>query len=407
MNVLRVWITLPDGETTELGELAFDEPRPNGTAPTAFRYASSWLARKDAFPINPDPQMLPLVATEFQASHLGPPLQALNDALPDDWGRRLIIAAHRLPRHQQSPYWIMRAVGGNGLGALSFSEKATSPTRTRSSHALADLAAAAVAFDAHQPIEDAELKRLYAAGATPGGARPKALVAADGGEWIAKFPSVVRDNAFDVVGLEATSLELARCAGLDVPESHLVDLGKRRALLVRRFDITPAGGRVHMLSLGTLCREAGGIHCQSYNDPAAAVRKFSDDGDDLIRFFRQMCFNAAIGNTDDHLKNFAMIRDEYGYRLSPAFDLVPDIGRNGDHVMAMGHQFGTPNGGELLDIGWRWLRDRVQVKRIVGEVIDNVAGFQDTAEKLGVTPASVEFFAADIEKRTQKMRTGL
>lgn len=407
MNVLRIWITLPDGETTELGELVFDEPRPNGTAPTAFRYASSWLALKGAFPINPDPQMLPLVATEFQASHLGPPLQALNDALPDDWGRRLIIAAHRLPRHQQNPYWIMRAVAGNGLGALSFSEKAAPPVRARSSHALADLAVAAAAFDAHQPIEDAELKRLYAAGATLGGARPKALVAAHGGEWIAKFPSVVRDNGFDVVGLEAASLELARCAGLDVPESHLVDLGKRRALLIRRFDITSAGGRVHMLSLGTLCREAGGIHCQSYNDPAAAIRKFSDDGTDLSRFFRQMSFNAAIGNTDDHLKNFAMIRDEHGYRLSPAFDLVPDIGRNGDHVMAMGHQFGTPSGDELLDIGWHWLRDRVQAKRIVEEVIDTVTRFRGTAEELGITPDSIEFFAADIEQRIRIMRAGL
>ncbi|MDP2821238.1 MAG: type II toxin-antitoxin system HipA family toxin [Sulfuritalea sp.] len=407
MNFLRIWITLPDGETTELGELAFDEPRPNGTAPTAFRYASSWLERKDAFPINPDPQMLPLVATEFQASHLGPPLQALNDALPDDWGRRLIIAEQRLPRHQQSPYWIMRAVAGNSLGALSFSGKTTPPARTRSSHALADLATAAAAFDAHQPIEDAELKRLYAAGATPGGARPKALVAAHGGEWIAKFPSVVRDNGFDVVGLEATSLELARCAGLDVPESHLVDLGKRRALLIRRFDITPAGGRVHMLSLSTLCREAGGIHCQSYNDPAAAIRKFTDDGDDLIRFFRQMSFNAAIGNTDDHLKNFAMIRDERGYRLSPAFDLVPDIGRNGDHVMAMGHQFGTPSGGDLLDVGRQWFHDPARAKQIVEEVIGTVDRFRATAKEFGVTPDSVEFFAADIEKRIRKMRAGL
>lgn len=231
MNFLRIWITLPDGETSELGELAFDEPRPNGTAPTAFRYASSWLARKDSFPINPDPQMLPLVAAEFQASHLGPPLQALNDALPDDWGRRLIVAAHRLPRHQQSPYWIMRAVAGNGLGALSFSEKAAPPVRTRSSRALADLAAAAAAFDAHQPIEDDELKRLYAAGATPG--------------------------------------------------------------------------------------------------------------------------------------------------------------------------------GELLDIGRHWLRDRAQAKRIVEEVIDTVERFRGTAEDLGVTPASVEFFAADIEQRIRKMRAGL
>lgn len=407
MNLLRVWITLPAGETTELGAVAFDDPRPDGTAPTAFRYAPDWLARADAFPLNPDPQTLPLVPTEFQASHLGPPLQVLNDALPDDWGRRLIVAEHRLPRHQQSPFWIMRVVGGNGLGALSFSTAERPPARTRPARALAELAATAIAFDAHQPVADAELRRLCAAGATPGGARPKVLVAIDGHEWIAKFPSLLRDKGFDVVGLEASCLVLARQAGLDVPDSRLVTLGQRRALLVRRFDLTPAGGRMHMLSLATLCREAGGIHCHSYNHPAAAIRKFTDDPADLARFFRQMAFNAAIGNTDDHLKNFAMIRDHRGYHLSPAFDLVPDIGQNGEHVMAMGHQFGTPSGSDLLDIGKAWLGNRGEARRIADEVITAVAGFSNTAEELGVAPDSVAHFAADIGKRLETLRTGL
>lgn len=120
-----------------------------------------------------------------------------------------------------------------------------------------------------------------------------------------------------------------------------------------------------------------------------------------------MSFNAAIGNTDDHLKNFAMIRDERGYRWSPAFDLVPDIGRNGDHVMAMGHQFGTPSGGDLLNVGRQWFHDHARAKQIVEEVISTVDGFRVTAQDLGVTPDSVEFFAADIEKRIRKIRTGL
>lgn len=407
MNFLHIWITLSDGETTALGELAFDDPRPDGTAPTAFRYASSWLARKDVFPINPDPQSMPLVARDFNASNLGPPLQALNDALPDDWGRRLIVAQHRLPRHQQGPYWIMRAVGGNALGALSFSEQGTPPARPRPSRALAELAEAAVAFDAHQPIEDVELNRLYAAGATPGGARPKALVTSHGQEWIAKFPSLVRDNGFDVVGLEATCMELARAAGLDVPDSRLEQLGQRRALLVRRFDITPVGGRLHMLSLATLCREAGGIHCQSYDEPAAAIRKYSDDEQDLERFFRQMVLNAVIGNTDDHLKNFAMIRDARGYRLSPAYDLVTDIGRNGEHVMAMGYQHGTPSGADLVALGKRWLGDRAQPQRIIEKVIEAASTFRATAEGLRVDIGSIDHFATDIQRRLAKLRNGL
>lgn len=407
MNLLHVWITLPSSEIAALGDLVFGDLRQDGTAPSAFRYARQWLERADAFPVNPDPQSVPLQAGEFQASHLGPPLQVFNDALPDDWGRRLIVAERRLPQHQQGPYWIMREVGGGGLGALSFSVADKPPPRAPTSHDLADLAQAAVAFDAGVPLEDRTLARLFAAGATPGGARPKALVASEGGEWIAKFPSPTRDRNFDVVGLEAACLALARSAGLTVPEAKLVDLGERRALLVRRFDITPVGGRRHMISLSTLCRESGGAWCQSYQEPAAAIRKFTDDPEDIARFFRQMTFNAAIGNTDDHLKNFVMLRDAGGYRLSPAFDLVPDVGQNGEHVMAMGHGFGTPDGGDLVGVGRQWLGDANLARRIVDEVIATVADFALVAEKLGVAPGSVEIFGADIGRRLAVLQQGL
>lgn len=47
------------------------------------------------------------------------------------------------------------------------------------------------------------------------------------GEWFAKFPSCSRDDGYDVVGLEATSMTLARRAGLDVAESRLQTTGVR------------------------------------------------------------------------------------------------------------------------------------------------------------------------------------
>jgi serine/threonine-protein kinase HipA len=84
---------------------------------------------------------------------------------------------------------------------------------------------------------DDTLRSLLAAGSSPGGARPKALVRDAEGQWIAKFPS--RRDDVDMVGLEAASLELARLAGLEVPNFRLVELtAARRALLVKRFDLT-------------------------------------------------------------------------------------------------------------------------------------------------------------------------
>ncbi|HLA35038.1 MAG TPA: type II toxin-antitoxin system HipA family toxin [Rhodocyclaceae bacterium] len=399
MKHLFVWIRLPHGETAILGELAFGPARSNGTAPTAFRYDPSWLSRSDAFSISPDPQALPLDGREFQGSHLGPPLQVFDDALPDDWGRRLIIADRKLPLVRQTPFEFMRAVAGNGLGALSFSENDSAPDGSPCSFDLAALVATAVDFEAGLSLEDRQLRRLCAAGSSPGGARPKALVTTEGKHWLAKFPSPSKDNSFDVVGLEAVSLFLAGKAGLDVPEFRLKELGSRRILLIERFDRTPQGGRRHMITLKTLCRESGGVFCSSYDEPAAAVRKYTDDPGDMGRFFRQMTFNAAIGNTDDHLKNFLMLRDANGWRLSPAFDLTPDIGRNSEHVLNIGTSRFTPSGEALRIVGSRWLGCAEKARRIVHEVVAAVSTFHECAERYAVSRQSIEYFARDIERR--------
>ena len=403
MNHLNVWLTLPAGEIVLLGELVFGAPRSNGTAPTAFRYSPAWLKRPDAFPLNPDPQSLPLDGREFQASHLGPPLQVIDDALPDDWGRRLIIAEHKLPMARQTPYEIMRAIAGNALGALSFSERQQPPPRPDDQFDLAELLQAAADFDAGRPVEDVRLHRLCAAGGSPGGARPKARIAWQDQPWIAKFPSQARDNGHDVVGLEAVCLTLAARAGLSAPAIHLIDLGARRVLLVRRFDISSQGGRYHMISLKTLCREGAGLYALTYDAPAEAIRKYSDAPDDLQRFFRQMTFNAAIGNTDDHLKNFLLLHSSRGWRLSPAFDLVPDIGRNREHTLAIGHSRETPSRNDLVAIGQRWLGDTALVRHIVREVVDAVSSFRTVAEQLAVATHSVSFFAGDIDRRIEHL----
>lgn len=405
MSRLTVWITLPDGTCRTVGELAFGTYQANGTCPTAFRYTPEWLSTKGAFALDPDPQSLALESREYQASNLGPPLQVIDDALPDDWGKRLIVAELNLPMSRQIPFEYLRAIGGDSLGALGFSEGVKlPPPKTNESIDLDDLTQAALDFDAGLPVEQSRLRRLYAAGRTPGGARPKARVVDDGCHWIAKFASPARDNAHDVVGLEATCLTLATNAGLTVPRHRLLGLGMRRAVLVERFDITAANGRRHVISLRSLCGERGGRYAITYDEPAACVRKYSDDPGDVARFFRQMVFNAAIGNTDDHLKNFALMRDESGWRLTPAFDLVPDIGRNLEHTLAIGHSRHTPSYQDLVTVGKRWLGSESTARQIVDEVVFAVTQFEAVASALAVAPTSVAFFSKDIATRLARIR---
>lgn len=82
-----------------------------------------------------------------------------------------------------------------------------------------------------------------------------------------------RDDSYDVVGLEATCMTLARRAGLEVPESRLQAIGARRVFMVKRFDVTAKDGRYHMVSLRTLCKERPGIHVHGYSELAEVLRK--------------------------------------------------------------------------------------------------------------------------------------
>ena len=66
--------------------------------------------------------------------------------------------------------------------------------------------------------------------------------------------------------------------------------------MVKRFDVSAEGGRYHMVSLRTLCKERPGIYVHSYSDLAQVLRKHSaSPADDLAALYRRMVFNAAIG----------------------------------------------------------------------------------------------------------------
>jgi serine/threonine-protein kinase HipA len=145
--------------------------------------------------------------------------------------------------------------------------------------ALAELADAAARLEAGEAVDDSS-RLLLEAGSSPGGARPKALVRDADGHWIAKFSS--RRDDCDMVGLEAASLALAQRAGLVVPDFRLAELtGGQRALLVRRFDRTPAG-RLHMLGFRALL-QASGFYVLGYADLVAALRRHGEGRKPMCR----------------------------------------------------------------------------------------------------------------------------
>lgn len=68
----------------------------------------------------------------------------------------------------------------------------------------------------------------------------------------------------------------------------------------------------------------GGRERWSYRLLADEVRRWSVKPDaDRLELFKRMVFNAMVTNNDDHPRNHAMLRTPAGWRLSPAYDIVP------------------------------------------------------------------------------------
>ena len=380
---IRVW-ERSNGEPRPVGEMVC-EMTESGRASSAFRYERDYLESKDAFAL--DPVSLPLKPNSFLTDH--PAIFGVfEDSLPDDWGRTLLVRKHQIPRHDQNLPNLLLALGSSGLGALSFTDhaKPPRPTSDTSTLHLSALVEAAEKFERGES-QDAGLSLLLNAGSSPGGARPKAVVLDKECDihYLAKFPSV--KDQVDVVKIEAATMNLAAKAGLSVPRTRLIQCSGKSVLLVQRFDIIPAGRR-HMISFQTLLK-AHGYYQSRYQELLGMVRKYSHDPQaDSVRLYRQMVFNAVVGNTDDHLKNFWMIHDQGGgWRLSPAFDLIPDVGRRGEHVLFFDLGANYPGRKTLEQLGAGWgIRT---AERVVAQVFDALAGWKEEFASSGVQEKEV------------------
>jgi serine/threonine-protein kinase HipA len=346
-----VWVHLA-GQQLAAGEFVCEINPTNGKGKGAFRYTDHYLHHPGAYPL--DPVSLPLSKNSTVIDHPGV-FSVFLDSLPDDWGKRLLIRKHALPRGRQNYPEMLLALGSSGLGALSYTaaKNPVQPAPTSSMLTLDRLVYEAELFEAGTS-NNADIAHLLAAGSSPGGARPKALVhdPSSGKQYLAKFPSA--KDTVDVVRIEAATMLLAARAGLCVPPTSLIQCSGKPVLLVERFDLT-ATGRRHMISMQTLLKAEGYYQCR-YKDLLDMVRRISaDPATDSGLLFRQMVFNALVGNTDDHLKNFWMTCDSSdGWRLSPAFDLLPDIRQAREHILFFDLGGYHPGRAALEKLGRSW-----------------------------------------------------
>jgi serine/threonine-protein kinase HipA len=239
------------------------------------------------------------------------------DSLPDGWGMLLMDRLFRkqgLRPEQCSPLDRLSFVGHRSMGALTYEPD----TQAGAWPDAVDLVALANETALVLQGEDTQtLQRLAFLGGSPQGARPKVLVYYDpattristtpmtsGTGWLIKFQSLGEHK--EVCAIEAFYMQLARACGLDVPRTHVFDLGANHAALgIERFDLAQ-GLRVPIHSLaGFLHADFRVASAVDYTTFLRATRMITRDEREVQKAFERAVFNVLFHNRDDHAKNLA------------------------------------------------------------------------------------------------------
>lgn len=396
-----IYVQLPGTLDTVPAALLKVETLPDGTFVGRFRYGDRYLEREDAIAF--DPFRLPLGNTIHEFTKLKGIPGAVRDAGPDAWGRRVI--EHKMQRGPGDLEDIDYLLNGpqDGAGYLSFSatvELTTMKRRYNRTHQLAELIDAAQAIEEGNRVPEHILEQLEP-GTSMGGARPKATIEDSNRLWIGKFPEKADRCNFQRV--EYATLELARRCGISVCNADLQSIAGKDVLMVERFDRKPAEGgylRFGLVSgLTMLDCDDNYLDRERWSYPLLAdqLRRWSEKPDEnRTELFRRIVFNAAVTNNDDHPRNHAVLRTAHGWRLTPAYDLVPApmIGlERRDLAMTVGTYGRTASIYNLLSRCERFGLTTESAKNEIENVVLTVRTWRDHFRADGVSAKDIDYMA--------------
>jgi serine/threonine-protein kinase HipA len=319
----------------------------------------------------------------------------LADALPDRFGNAVIkkyFSDRGQPENAMRPVQKLLYIGNRAMGALEFRP----PVEVRRPAERESLDIAELVEQARVVIEgrpDVSIPEMMRVGASAGGARAKALILwnrtankvrsgfarprAGDEHWIIKFDGVGELGEPDATPkpfnrIESVYSRLARDAGINMPETRLLEENQHGHLLVRRFDRSRKE-RLHLHSLG-------GLHHIDFNTPGLfsyeqflrTLLSLELHYPVLEEAYRRSVFNIVAVNQDDHVKNISFLMDKQGtWQLSPAYDLTyaRGTGYTRHHQMSLNGKRDGFTRGDLLALG-----KKMGIKRAGKDIIDEVIG---------------------------------
>jgi len=390
-----VWKWLPGAtDPVVAGELRFD-----GRGRQSFVYGRSYLERDTAEPIYESE--LPLRRGSHQPVDGLEHFSCLRDAAPDAWGRRVIesrvfgLGEAAVGRDLDEGTYLLQS-GSDRTGALDFQQSATDYVpRDLDSASLEDLQHAAELLATDQPIPP-DLEQALRHGTSIGGARPKAAITGEEGNYVAKFS--ISSDTFPIVKAEFVAMRLAARVGLDVAAVSLEKVAGKDVLLVRRFDRDRCEGgwsrRSLVSALTVLGLDERWAREATYPDLVDRIRvdgvEFRKDATEL---FSRLVFNVLMGNTDDHARNHSFFVEGGKIRLTPAYDITPfpRAGGEAGHGMKVTRASNLSRINLCLETAADYGLSEEKARAIVERQISGIMGhFDELCKEAGMTTAMIE-----------------
>jgi serine/threonine-protein kinase HipA len=384
----------------------------------SLHYSKAWLA--GGFALSED---LPLVDNEFLppgrlAADAQRAVGAVDDARPDLWGEKVIRFVD-MPKRLSLMEFLYYA-GDDRFGALgvSTSSRTYSPRPTSPLPRLGDaqrLSEVVAKIEASVPINALEAKIIAGGGSPLSGAKPKALIDTAGEQWVIKF---FNNEPVDTPLIEHATMTLAKCAGITVAETQVIQLAGANAIAVRRFD-REQHRRIHSISAGTAIRAAtpsGAEPDMGYPELARILRRLGITQDDMNQrdareLFRRMVFNILVDNTDDHEKNHALLVvhpfENGRLKLAPAYDMLPTNSGQGYQEFVRGDQGRDSTLANAMSQCDAFGLLPTQAAAEVATVIDTVNTWQKHFAQTGVTARDIASLSQRIDdEAVLSQRTG-
>jgi serine/threonine-protein kinase HipA len=266
-----------------------------------------------------------------------PPMIA--DSLPDKWGHSLFNAWLRdnhIPTKNVTPVDHLSFIGNRTMGALEYE-----PAQKLGDDSVFSVDIAHLYEFAKQVLNERETtvlnsensilwQDLIKISSSPGGKRPKAIVAVNKstGEVISGQGNIPEsfdhfilkyddNSSYPLAKLEYVYYQMALSAGIKMMPSELRSYGNVTHFLTRRFDRV-GNDRIHTQTLAAMSPGSN-----SYEDLFAVIRRLNLPYEDSRQQYLRLVFNVLSRNVDDHTKNFSFCMTPDGvWRLSPAYDLT-------------------------------------------------------------------------------------